>query len=209
MAVIETKFSIGDVVWVGRTTTVQKRHPCPDCLGTREWKAISPAGSEYKFGCPRCNTNYQANHDLSLNYEIFGPRAERLTIGSIKFDSFPGHWNDKDDSGPSYMCNETGVGSGSVYRERELFATEKEALAYSQAKADLQNANPEGWVAKRYNQTLAVSDYQLENALMNDAKRKKSRFESQASSLLYAIDEAECLADVREAKEEFLKELNK
>lgn len=36
---IETKFSIGDVVYYATTTTETKEHECPDCLGTRKWKA--------------------------------------------------------------------------------------------------------------------------------------------------------------------------
>ena len=52
--IIQTKFSIGDVVYFADTIIETKMHDCPDCLGTRKWKAISPAETEYTFDCPRC-----------------------------------------------------------------------------------------------------------------------------------------------------------
>lgn len=125
MAVIETKFSVGDTVWHASTATEKKQHPCPDCLDSREWKAISPAGDEFNFRCPRCSANYVARDELSLAYTASVPAVRKLTIGSVRYDSHDTWGEGK--SPASYMCEETGVGGGSVYNEDRLFATEAEA----------------------------------------------------------------------------------
>lgn len=180
MAVIETKYSIGDVVWHASTSTERKQRPCPDCNGTRKWKAISPAGNEYDFTCPRCTARYQSNDVLSLDYSASVPIVSKLTIGSVRHDShkFVGG------SETQYMCVETGVGSGSIYDEDRLFPSEEEALAAAQVMADDTNKTAP-WIVKLYNKTLEISDYQLENALIKEAKDAKSR----AGSLLWNLND--------------------
>lgn len=180
MAVIETKYSIGDVVWHARTSPERKQHPCPDCNGTRKWKATSPAGNEYDFACPRCTARYQSNDVLSLDYTASVGTVQKLTIGSVRHDShkFGGG------SETQYMCVETGVGSGNLYNEDRLFPSEQEARAAAQAMADESNKTTD-WIVKLYNKTLELSDYQLENALIKEAKDAKSR----AGSLLWNLND--------------------
>ena len=173
MAVIETKYSIGDVVFHAGTATTRKQHPCPDCKGERKWQVKSPAGGEYTISCPRCTSSFMSDRDLSLDYTAHVPSVSRLTIGSVQFNSAPRSY----DSGARYMCCETGVGSGSVYNEERLFATEDEALAASQAMADSANAET-GWITKLYNKSLEISDYKIENAAMKLAKDYKSKISS-------------------------------
>lgn len=157
MATIETKFSIGDVVYRSGIVTVTKHHPCPDCKGSTKWKAISPAGGEYEFRCPRCAASYQSNRDLSLAYSTFDPSVSRLTIGSVRVDTH-------DERGANqYMCVETGVGSGSIYHEADLFHTKEEAEESAKAKAAAACVEVE-WVAELYNKTLSLSDYELTSA---------------------------------------------
>lgn len=195
MATITTKYSVGDTVYHGATKTVRKRHSCPDCLGTQKWKATSPAGSEYEFSCPRCSAQYNADRDLMLDYSAFVPFVNKLTIGSIQVNTAPFSY----DSGNRYMCLETGVGSGSVYDEDKLFETEEDATRAAQALADVQNVEVE-WVAKLYDKTLTVSDYQLENAALKAATQEKSR----ASSLLWNLSDLFGKIDEAETKDEIL-----
>lgn len=188
MAVIETKFSIGDVVYCAGTETARKQHPCPDCNGTRKWSVTSPAGGNYEIGCPRCTTRYLSDRDLSLDYTAHVPRVQRLTIGSVQFNSAPGSY----DSGSRYMCLETGVGSGSVYNEGRLFATEAAALAAAEAMAALANSE-QNWIVTLYNKSLEISDYQLEHAkakAADDYKRKIGSMFWNVSELFDAISEA-------------------
>jgi hypothetical protein len=178
MATITTKYSVGDTVFRAGTISTRKQHPCPDCLGSRKWKATSPAGSEYEFGCPRCAASYNSDRDLQLDYSAYVPSVEQLTIGSIQVNTAPGSY----DTGNRYMCRETGIGSGSVYNEADLFETEEAATLSAQFKANEQNTTVE-WIAKLYDKSLSISDYQLENAALKLAQQEKSR----ASSMLWNL----------------------
>lgn len=187
MAIIETKFSLGDVVYYASTTIERKQHPCPDCLGTKKWKAISPAGSEYEFSCPRCWAHYSPADELSLDYSIYVPTSRRLTIGSVRTDSA-----DK----TSYMCIETGVGSGNIYDEDRLFSTEDEALVAAQALANKSNDGDVSWVAQRYNKTLEVSAYQLNDGREHVEQKRADRLEWQIKDLRDEITSCENMGDV-------------
>ena len=156
MASIETKYSIGDVVYHAAIHQTTKQHPCPDCKGEGKWKAISPAGSEYQFSCPRCSANFQSNHALSLRYQSYAPFVSALTIGSVRVDT-------ASDRRVEYMCVETGVGSGSIYYEGDLFPSHEEATTVAQIRAAEADKSVE-WVAKLYDTTLHLSDYELSNA---------------------------------------------
>jgi hypothetical protein len=178
MAVIETAFSVGDIVWHAGTVTEQRQHDCPDCCGSREWIAASPAGDEFTFACPRCSAGYSSFDDMSLKYTAFAPSVRRLTIGSVRHDSHSFNEGSRTD----YMCHETGVGSGSIYREADLFKDEAQALRAAEVKCALSNDNTE-WIAKRYAKTLSISDYQLSSAALKIAKDEQSV----ASSLLWSL----------------------
>lgn len=180
MAVIETKYSIGDTVYHASVTTTKAQHSCPDCGGTKRWKAFSPAGGEYEFACPRCTAVYRHYDDMSLDYSEYVPSIQRLTVGSVAYNSAEGSY----DHGARYMCRETGVGSGSVYSEADLYETEAEAVEAGKAKAADSNKNVE-WVAARYNRTLSISDHQISNAAMKLAADARIR----AGSMLYGLED--------------------
>lgn len=195
MATITTKYSVGDTVFYSATNTERKKHPCPDCKGSGKWAAQSPAGSEYSFACPRCSASYNSDRDLTLDYSAAVPSVRHLTIGSIQYNSHYGSY----DHGARYMCNETGVGGGSVYNESDLFETEAEALTAAHAKADETNSTSE-WIVKLYNKTLNISDYELHSAAMNAAKEEKRR----ASGLLWNLTDLFSKIEDAETKDEIL-----
>lgn len=195
MATLTTKYDMGDTVWFATTEVERRRHECPDCKGARTWKAISPAGSEFEVPCPRCSTSYMGNHALSLDYSMFAPRARRLTVGQIRASTEKG---DSFDAGNRYMCRETGVGSGSVYSEADLFPTEEEALAAAQVKASLTNQNPDFWIAKQFNETAKFCDYELKDAAMEAAQSASRAALSRVGYLIEDLTEAETLSEVKE-----------
>lgn len=195
MAIIETKFSIGDVVYRAGITTVTKKHPCPDCGGTKTWKAVSPAGGEYEFACPRCTSNFMHNDDLSLSYSCYEPSISRLTIGSIRVDTSSDRRNE-------YMCVETGIGSGSIYAEGDLFHTEEEATTVAKLKAADADKSVE-WVAKRFNRTLQLSDYQLTNAEREANKALHSKRMSMIRGFFDNLEWSDDVDAMRKAVEEF------
>lgn len=194
MAVINTKFSIGDIVYNATTTTERKRHPCPDCLDSRMWLATSPAGREYQFECPRCGAGYQAHRELSIEYTVFKAAIERRTIGQVRAQSGR-------DSQNEYMCLETGVGSGTLYREETIFATEAEAMAAAEISAALSNERVP-WVAEQYNKTLAVRDYQLSDALV---KAEADRLAKVRITLNYLVEDIRNCISIEEVQREIEK----
>lgn len=196
MATIETKFSIGDVVYKAWTTTVSKQHPCPDCNGSRKWKATSPAGGVYEFACPRCASRFHNDRDLSLDYSEFAPCVQKLTIGSVRVDT-------SSDTRPvEYMCRETGVGSGTIHDQADLFLTEEEAMCAAELKAKAQNSTTE-WVVKRYNKSVELSDYQLESAAIKSAKDQKIRHSVDLQMLFEDLRACETLSAVTETIDGF------
>ncbi len=195
MADLKTKFSIGDVVFRAGTETVKKRHKCPDCLDTRKWKAISAAGREYQFGCPRCAASYMGDRDLSLEYNEFGPSVTKLTIGSVRVDTH-------DENPVSYMARETGVGSGSVYREQDLFTTEAEAMVAAEAKAAADNVQVP-WVGEQYNRSLRVCDYELESASLKLGRDQRISHDVQLRGFFDDLRMCETIDEVKDALEKF------
>lgn len=201
MTTITTKYSIGDKVFHASLVTERRRHPCPDCMGEKKWSTKSPAGTEYTFDCPRCSAGYNADRDMMLDYSAYAPLVGRLTIGSIQFNTARGSY----DEGARYMCNETGVGSGSVYNESDLYPTEEEALGAAKINADLANAKTE-WVVTQYNKSLKVSDYQLGSAALKLAQEEKSRAGSMLwnlSDLFSKIEDADDKDAILEAVEDY------
>jgi hypothetical protein len=186
MAEIVTRYSIGDVVFRAGTQSSTKRHPCPDCLGTKTWKATSPGGGEYTFGCPRCGGGYSSRGN-DLEYSVIVPLVTQLTIGSVRYDSH-GHWGDGTRQ-TQYMARETGVGGGSVYDETDLYPTREEAQAAAEIKAAHETVTTP-WVVERYSKSLSISDYQLNVVGFEEQKRKHEELQAKASSLRYAVGDA-------------------
>lgn len=129
---IETKFSNGDKVWYGTAGEVYTRRPCDECGATGRLKI---EGKAFTVACFSCN----GRGDFGSS--TLGPHAKPLTIGQVRVSIADspgdGHSSMFSNYGPvnkreeSYMCVETGIESGSVYYDYQLFVTEPEALAYA------------------------------------------------------------------------------
>lgn len=183
---IKTKFAVGDVVWAASVDRETKKLPCPDCKDSRKWKAVSPAGAEHEINCPRCSTNYMGNSDLRLTYSVATPRVRKLTVGSVEYHSvgFGG--------GPpetKYMCHETGIGSGQVYNDDDLYTSEEAALARANVLAKL--ADEVSIKGDTYwHGRLEVSDYQLCDAQYEAVKRDLRKLQDDVRWLLSDVREA-------------------
>lgn len=195
MANLTSKYSVGDRVFRAGTTTKVFTRDCPDCQGLKQWDAISPAGKQYKFACPRCSASYQSERDLDLKYTQFVASVQPLTIGSIRVDTH--------DARPiSYMCVETGVGSGGIHYEEDLFPTEDEARRAAEQKAAAQNISTE-WVVKQYDRALKISDYQLSDATMKAARDAKIGYEVDLQSLFDDLRHCETIEELRQILNDF------
>lgn len=193
---ITTKYAIGDAVFHASTHVTKGAHECPDCKGSTKWKAVSPAGLEYQFPCPRCAASYNGDRDLLLTYPMHTPSVRQLTIGSVRIDTA------SDDRPVQYMCVETGVGSGSIYSEADLFTTREEAERVADVRAKLLNVEVP-WIAKQYDKSLSVSDYTLENAALKNARDIRIRHQVKLEGLFYDLRDAETIEAVKEILDGF------
>lgn len=194
-ASLVTKFGVGDKVFSAWTTITQKKRPCPDCQDTLKWDAISPAGKQYQFPCPRCSASYHSNDDISLQYSTHVPSVQELTIGSVRVDT-------NDEHPVSYMCRETGVGSGSIHDEETLFATHDEATAAAEIMAKVRDQSS-GWIAKLYARSLSVCDYQIENAELKAARDLRIRHSVKLEILFGDLRYAETIEDMKKILDGF------
>lgn len=122
--IITTRFSIGDKVWLGTTRWMSKPIACPRCAGAGRFKLNDAGGKEFSVTCPDCY-----GHGSDHEYD-FRPMIEQLTVGSVRYDSHD--VGEKE----SYMCIETGVGSGSIWTGKVLFATREEAEVAANAATE-------------------------------------------------------------------------
>ena len=143
---IETKFELGQRVCRIIKKRKAIRIPCPECGGVSE--ITTPAGG--KLICRKCDMATYHGHEKGTvsSYEesawlVFGGGTiGRVTVERYdynggnpdsKFGNFapPEPGSDKEE----YMLWETGVGSGTLYYAKDLFATKEEA----QAECDKRN----------------------------------------------------------------------
>lgn len=176
------KYHVGQKVFWAHTSQTQVMLPCPDCLGTRTWKVITPGGTELETECQRCE-RYQ--HDLpSIRINEHTPVVRELTIGSIRIDTAPSYGKE---SHVEYMCEETGVGSGSIYEQHNLYATRDEALAVATLKAavlnEKENLKPSRLEARR------ISGFRLKDATLKDLEAKRYKARCLADHLRSLVEE--------------------
>lgn len=122
--IIQTKFNIGQHVCSVSTRREQNYVPCKYCEGLGK---IGLKGDI--FTCPKC---YGRKGDIVYTgKEEFYISHEDATIGQVEvavFNQFPE--SKVTSSRIVYMLYETGVGSGTLWPENDLFSTKEEALDY-------------------------------------------------------------------------------
>lgn len=154
------KFKVGQTVWMPKPTSTQKSMPCPDCLGTRKWKVITPAGSELEAECLRCCGYSFRDNIKPLTYAEFTPSVQTLTICGMEVSTDPFYGTD---DRVQYRCAETwGNGGGTLYRESQLHAYEEEAMSVARADCDERNA-------KRLAQPDVIEELKIGNLKLLDA----------------------------------------
>ena len=124
MSLPTPKYAINDTVYAADVSWTAAPIQCPDCLGRKTWNATLPTGEAVVIACPTCAYGWDDSTGTIREHYAYTHRAQRLTIGSIAVDT-----NAEPDERVRYMCHETGIGSGSIWYEPRLYATETEALA--------------------------------------------------------------------------------
>lgn len=118
---LTTKYGVGDVVYRKVKAYNDFRHVSCDLCSATGQVAISGASGR-KAECPDCRGLGKRGVDFPVPM-----RAEALTIGQVRVVT-EGK-TDRAAKEVSYMCKETGIGSGTLHKEEDLFLTAEEALA--------------------------------------------------------------------------------
>jgi len=143
---IETKFSCGDTCHLIRHLREERWEPCGFCEA--KGRIAGKDGAERP--CPECygRLGKKTYHDTKWTLD------RQLTVGEVQY-RFRAHFVDVDESAhdamydnygsqeeerrESYMCRETGIGTGSCWPAQDLFPTSEEA----QAECERRNAEAE------------------------------------------------------------------
>ena len=73
---------MGDTCFMAQINSEQRTHECPDCKGTKQWLARSPAGSVLTAACPRCSGYGGLDHGSapSLHYRHSTAKAMKVQV---------------------------------------------------------------------------------------------------------------------------------
>lgn len=118
----ESKFSIGDTVWMTDDRVFHQIIRCAACVNTGKVKI----GAE-EFICPKCSGRCAHEQYAGRKFYIYG----QTTVGQVRVCDEPGRYN-QDEPNPKYeyMLHDTGIGSGQIWKQESLFATKEEAQAF-------------------------------------------------------------------------------
>lgn len=117
---LETRYSVGDRVYHPHAESSGAEVPCPDCDGEKVWHVRLPIGEEFAIACPTCRRGYEGSRGVVTSSEA-AAIVDALTIGSVQLNTA------RDEV--RYMANETGVGTGRVYDEGDLYRSCDDASA--------------------------------------------------------------------------------
>lgn len=168
LEILRPKYSIGDVVYSPVTEKSAEYLTCPDCLGAGKWPIKSPAGEDYELPCHRCKSNGFGSSSGKLEVYKAKGLTRRLTIGSVRTDTAA-----TPTERISYMCIETGIGSGSIYYEHKLFSDEQSALVAANIQADEETARVRAQPGMRKLEEL----YTLPSVAAETTKERHKRYE--------------------------------
>lgn len=113
---LSPKYGVGQNVWVAEVRDDIQNTTCPDCLGTKHWPVTVPGGDTFDLECATCRYGYEVRGYLTTHVTIV--IATSMTIGSVRTDTA------SEDRPIGYMMEQTGVGTGRVWDETDVFATE-------------------------------------------------------------------------------------
>lgn len=140
-------YHIGQKVYVAKHRTTIEKLTCPDCLGKGEWITLNPAGKDVTVQCNTCTRGFAPNGTIP-GKAIPWSLVAHYTVGSVRIDTAA-----KEGELVSYMMEETGVGTGSVYYEDRIFLSPDNAEDYSHVislkEADGINKRNEEQLAER------------------------------------------------------------
>jgi RecJ-like exonuclease len=117
---INTKYSLGQEVWMVLTKRTESWITCKTCDGKG-----TVTVKDKSFECPECYARGgERVYSDKQQYYIYGHGV----IGNVRAEFYSKKY-DKDDV-INYMIDVTGVGSGTLWSEDKVFENEKDAEIY-------------------------------------------------------------------------------
>jgi hypothetical protein len=134
---IKTKYNINDTVYLIMSKQVQVSDKCDGCEGNR----VLVLKNGDACHCPKCYgrgfisriepTKWQIHQTLTIG-------LVRATVQNLKktgmYDNYGEHEEGGDKTSVEYMAYETGIGSGSIWYEEDLFDSSEAAQAACDAR---------------------------------------------------------------------------
>jgi hypothetical protein len=137
---IETRYSIGDVVFAPSTIRHLTHIPCAACAGIGRLKLNGAP-----FACGTCH-----GYGSFPGPTEHTPSTRRLTIGQVRVTV-------GGDEECRYMAKETGIGSGQLWDENDFFSTEAEAEIRAREMTHIGNTTDRAEWEKRRARELAIA----------------------------------------------------
>lgn len=130
---LATKFDLHQHVWYVWIKREEHEVKCPACEGMGYIWLNVEHGEKQTFSCPKC---YGRKKETVYGKEIYSVFGHSI-IGKITYELQENEFKPFEllpDVKISYMLYETGIGSGSLWPEENIFATEAEAQAFCEFK---------------------------------------------------------------------------
>lgn len=126
---IKSKFNLGDSVYRIDRYSERVYKKCPICDGV----GYAMVG-EHRFTCTECNG---CGGEYEYDPPVYHVNNEIGIIGRVQVTIYGKEWVERDmqECEITYMLDVTGVGSGTLHPEDQLFLTKEEA----QAECDIRN----------------------------------------------------------------------
>lgn len=137
---ISTEYNFGDQVWTLHRSSETLELPCRFCRGRQSLPVEGPGGETKWADCPECKGMPSMARIAVVPTWVASEKP--LTIRQVRIELTEGvDCRDMPERDEGYMCEETGVGSGTVHRPENLFHSQAEAKEEAERRTEIR----EGW----------------------------------------------------------------
>lgn len=133
---METKFKVGDTIYLAEVNWKAKEETCPDCLGQKSWTATLPNGETFGIECPTCHHGFEGSRGYIIERYDYLSSVEEVIVSDLRIDT-----SNKEGERIAYICHLDGY-NRYVY-ERDAFPDEISAKEKLPVKVAEQKARGE------------------------------------------------------------------
>jgi hypothetical protein len=154
---METRFKVGDKIYLADVEWKPKEEVCPDCLGQKTWTATLPNGETFGIECQTCHHGFEGSRGYIVDRYDYVPRVEEVMVSDLRIDT-----SSKDGEQIAYVCQLDGH-NRHVY-EKDAFpdkasAEEKLPVKAAEMKARGEQSAFESIKRRRSNRVGSMAAY--------------------------------------------------